>query len=156
MLTPLPPLSTSWETSQTSRQVDTHMWFCPVFLSVCLSVSLSVCLSVSLSVCLSVSLSVSVCLSVCLLLNFLSCSSLPPSLPPSAMNLTLCYYAVSDREKLKRCFQRMLQITTSLGDEDRYFPTVVGHTHTHTHAHTLLHTVEVVYMYIVYATCAGG
>ena len=42
------------------------------------------------------------------------------------MNLTLCYYAVSDREKLKRCFCRMLQISSGADDEDRYFPTMVS------------------------------
>ena len=48
--------------------------------------------------------------------NTLSCT---------VMNLTLCYYAISDREKLKRCFCRMLQIPSGAEDEDRYFPTVV-------------------------------
>ncbi|CAI8003550.1 Intraflagellar transport protein 88 homolog [Geodia barretti] len=42
----------------------------------------------------------------------------------TVMNLTLCYYAISDREKLKRCFCRMLQITSGAEDEDRYFPTM--------------------------------
>lgn len=43
-----------------------------------------------------------------------------------AMNLLLCYYALGDSEKLKRHFQRMVQITTGTDvDEDRYFPTNV-------------------------------
>lgn len=50
-----------------------------------------------------------------------SCSS-------PALNLTLCYYAVGDREKLKKTFQRMVQIATGITDEDRYFPTVVSPT----------------------------
>ena len=45
----------------------------------------------------------------------------------SAMNLLLCYYALGDSEKLKRHFQRMVQITTGTDiDEDRYFPTDVS------------------------------
>ena len=43
----------------------------------------------------------------------------------TAMNLMLCYYAVSDRDKLKKCFHRMLQISTGISDEDRYYPAVV-------------------------------
>ena len=38
----------------------------------------------------------------------------------------LCYYAISDREKLKKTFQRTLQINSGAGDEDRYYPTVVS------------------------------
>lgn len=41
-----------------------------------------------------------------------------------ALNLTLCYYAISDSEKMKKCFHRMLQISIYV-DEDRYYPTVV-------------------------------
>ena len=44
----------------------------------------------------------------------------------TALNLVLCYYAVGDSEKLKKCFQRMLMISTGIEDEDRYFPTVVS------------------------------
>lgn len=42
----------------------------------------------------------------------------------TALNLMLCYYAISDREKLKKTFQRTLQISTGIEDEDRYYPTV--------------------------------
>jgi len=44
----------------------------------------------------------------------------------TALNLMLCYYAISDREKLKKTFQRTLQISTGIEDEDRYYPTVVS------------------------------
>ena len=44
----------------------------------------------------------------------------------TALNLMVCYYAISDREKLKKTFQRTLQISTGIGDEDRYYPTVVS------------------------------
>ena len=46
--------------------------------------------------------------------------------PNPALNLMLCYYAVSDRDKLKKCFHRMLQISTGISDEDRYYPAVVS------------------------------
>ena len=42
-----------------------------------------------------------------------------------ALNLILCYYAISDSEKMKKCFHRMLQINSNI-DEDRYYPTVVS------------------------------
>ena len=42
------------------------------------------------------------------------------------MNLTLCYYAISDREKLKRCFCRMLQISSGDEDDNKYYPTDVS------------------------------
>ena len=41
-----------------------------------------------------------------------------------ALNLMLCYFAISDSEKMKKCFHRMLQISTGI-DEDRYYPTMV-------------------------------
>ena len=44
----------------------------------------------------------------------------------TGLNLILCYYAVSDREKIRKCFQRILQIDTGIDDEDRYFPTMVS------------------------------
>ncbi len=44
----------------------------------------------------------------------------------AALNLMLCYYAISDRDKLKKTFQRTLQISTGIEDEDRYYPTVVS------------------------------
>ena len=38
------------------------------------------------------------------------------------MNLLLCYYAIGDREKQKRHFQRMTQLTCSTDPEDnRYY-----------------------------------
>ena len=46
------------------------------------------------------------------------------SLNHTALNLILCYYGVSDSEKMKKCFNRMLQISTGI-DEDRYYPTMV-------------------------------
>ena len=45
------------------------------------------------------------------------------------MNLLLCYYALGDKEKLKRHFQRMTLITTgAVSDEDQYYVTDVRHT----------------------------
>jgi len=45
-----------------------------------------------------------------------------------ALNLILCYYVISDREKLKRTFQRTLSISTGLNDEDRYYLAMVSGT----------------------------
>ena len=43
------------------------------------------------------------------------------------MNLLLCYYAMGDKEKIKRHFQRMVKITKGTDiDEDRYYPTDVS------------------------------
>lgn len=43
-----------------------------------------------------------------------------------ALNLILCYYGISDSEKMKKCFNLMLQISTDI-DEDRYYPTMVSY-----------------------------
>lgn len=44
-----------------------------------------------------------------------------------AMNLLLCYHALNDSEKLKRHFQKMVQIVTGTDyDEDRYSATDVS------------------------------
>lgn len=58
----------------------------------------------------------------------------------AALNLMLCYYAISDREKLKKTFQRSLQISTGIEDEDRYYPTVVSPRSIHmSHVMTCMH-----------------
>ncbi|XP_071818911.1 intraflagellar transport protein 88 homolog isoform X2 [Apostichopus japonicus] len=40
----------------------------------------------------------------------------------TAFNLILCYFASGDREKMKRTFQRLLQVDLDLEDEDKYLP----------------------------------
>ena len=37
-----------------------------------------------------------------------------------AMNLILCYYALGDREKMKKTFQKMLQIELSVDEDEKY------------------------------------
>ena len=37
-----------------------------------------------------------------------------------AMNLILCYYALGDREKMKKTFQKMLQTGLSVEDDEKY------------------------------------
>jgi hypothetical protein len=37
-----------------------------------------------------------------------------------ALNLILCYYALGDREKMKKTFQKMLQIELSADDDEKY------------------------------------
>ncbi|XP_033125013.1 intraflagellar transport protein 88 homolog [Anneissia japonica] len=42
--------------------------------------------------------------------------------PKTAFNLILCYYATGDRDKMKRTFQRLLQVDLKMDDEDKYLP----------------------------------
>lgn len=46
----------------------------------------------------------------------------------TAFNLILCYYASGDRDKMKRTFQRLLQVDLNLEDEDKYLPHPVSET----------------------------
>ena len=43
----------------------------------------------------------------------------------SCFNLLLCYYAMGDREKMKKTFQRLVQITVGPEDEEKYNPVLV-------------------------------
>lgn len=43
-----------------------------------------------------------------------------------AVNLILCYYALGDREKMKKTFQKMLQIELDIDDEEKYSSNGVG------------------------------
>ncbi|CAB3979099.1 intraflagellar transport 88 homolog [Paramuricea clavata] len=38
----------------------------------------------------------------------------------AALNLILCYYALGDREKMKKTFQKMLQIELNVDDDEKY------------------------------------
>ncbi|KAK3576957.1 hypothetical protein CHS0354_005962 [Potamilus streckersoni] len=40
----------------------------------------------------------------------------------TGFNLTLCYFALGDREKMKRAFQKMLTVDLKIDDEDKYLP----------------------------------
>ena len=40
----------------------------------------------------------------------------------SCFNLLLCYYAVGDREKMRKTFQRLVQINAGIDDEEKYNP----------------------------------
>ncbi|XP_071956523.1 intraflagellar transport protein 88 homolog isoform X2 [Antedon mediterranea] len=42
--------------------------------------------------------------------------------PKTAFNLILCYFATGDRDKMKRTFQRLLQVDLKIDDEDKYLP----------------------------------
>ena len=44
----------------------------------------------------------------------------------SCFNLLMCYYAMSDREKMKKTFQRLVQINTGTDDEEKYNPVTVS------------------------------
>lgn len=43
----------------------------------------------------------------------------------SCFNLLLCYYALGDREKMKKTYQRLVQISTGVDDEEKYNPATV-------------------------------
>ena len=38
----------------------------------------------------------------------------------TGFNLILCYYALGDRDKMKRTFQKLLSIDLKIDDEDKY------------------------------------
>jgi intraflagellar transport protein 88 len=38
----------------------------------------------------------------------------------TGFNLILCYFALGDRDKMKRTFQKLLTVDLKLDDEDRY------------------------------------
>ncbi|WAR06937.1 IFT88-like protein [Mya arenaria] len=40
----------------------------------------------------------------------------------TGFNLILCYFALGDREKMKRAFQKLLTVDLKLDDEDKYLP----------------------------------
>ena len=44
----------------------------------------------------------------------------------TCFNLLLCYYALADREKMKKTFQRLVQINNEVEDEEKYNPVSVS------------------------------
>lgn len=40
----------------------------------------------------------------------------------TGFNLILCYFALGDREKMKRGFQKLLTVDLRIDDEDKYLP----------------------------------
>jgi len=47
----------------------------------------------------------------------------------TGLNLILCYYALRDREKMKRTFERLLTVELNVDDEHKYAATPVSNTH---------------------------
>jgi len=45
----------------------------------------------------------------------------------TGFNLILCYFALGDREKMKRAFQKLLTVDLKIDDEDKYLPHGVSH-----------------------------
>lgn len=41
-------------------------------------------------------------------------------------NLILCYYAIGDKEMMKKAFQKLISVPLGIDDEDKYIPTNVG------------------------------
>lgn len=46
----------------------------------------------------------------------------------TGFNLILCYYAIGDRERMKKAFQKLITVPLGIDDEDKYIPSNVGHT----------------------------
>ena len=44
----------------------------------------------------------------------------------TGFNLILCYYALGDREKMKRAFQKLLTVDLKIDDEDKYISSNVS------------------------------
>ena len=49
----------------------------------------------------------------------------------SGFNLLLCYYALGDKEKMKKTFQKLLTVSLGFDDEDKYTLTGVRKTQVH-------------------------
>lgn len=43
----------------------------------------------------------------------------------TGFNLILCYFALGDREKMKRAFQKLLTVDLKIDDEEKYTTTTV-------------------------------
>ncbi|KAK5608864.1 Intraflagellar transport protein 88 [Crenichthys baileyi] len=41
----------------------------------------------------------------------------------TGFNLILCYYAIGDRERMKKAFQKLISVPLGIDDEDKYIPT---------------------------------
>ena len=44
----------------------------------------------------------------------------------SCFNLLVCYYAMEDRERMRKTFQRLVQINAGMDDEEKYNPVTVS------------------------------
>ena len=44
----------------------------------------------------------------------------------TGFNLILCYFALGDREKMKRAFQKLLTVDLKIDDEEKYTTTTVS------------------------------
>lgn len=40
----------------------------------------------------------------------------------TGFNLILCYYAIGDRERMKKAFQKLISVPLGIDDEDKYIP----------------------------------
>lgn len=44
----------------------------------------------------------------------------------TGFNLILCYYAIGDRERMKKAFQKLTSVPLGIDDEDKYIPSNVS------------------------------
>ena len=45
----------------------------------------------------------------------------------TGFNLILCYYAIGDRERMKKAFQKLISVPLGIDDEDKYIPSTVSY-----------------------------
>lgn len=45
----------------------------------------------------------------------------------TGFNLILCYYAIGDRERMKKAFQKLISVPLGIDDEDKYIPSNVSY-----------------------------
>lgn len=44
----------------------------------------------------------------------------------TGFNLILCYYAIGDRERMKKAFQKLISVPLGIDDDDKYIPSNVS------------------------------
>lgn len=54
----------------------------------------------------------------------------------TGFNLILCYYAIGDRERMKKAFQKLIAVPLGIDDEDKYIPSNVRHTNMYSTVHS--------------------
>lgn len=47
----------------------------------------------------------------------------------AGFNLILCYYAIGDRERMKKAFQKLISVPLGIDDEDKYISSNVSYHH---------------------------
>lgn len=67
----------------------------------------------------------------------------------TGFNLILCYFALGDREKMKRGFQKLLTVDLRIDDEDKYLPHGVNY------LKSIVYMKHTLPLSIVYSKCSS-